>query len=191
MIDQWKKALLEEAPEIFERSGKKKAEVEEETVRSLHTKIGELAVANDFLSRKLKPSTGKWGAARLNAPTPRCRSGRNAACCQPRARRLPTPAKSWKIGVDTTTKTDPTARSDTTSRLPCIVPMAPPARHRETAGKIQLPAIQGWGAGHCQHGLVHPQGARLSDIELARSRRLRRSADRGGQSLRPARDHEY
>ncbi len=29
----------------------------DETVRDLHAKIGELAVANDFLSRKLKP----WG----------------------------------------------------------------------------------------------------------------------------------
>ena len=40
------------------------------------------------------------------------------------------------------------ARSDTTSRLPCIIPMAQPARHRETAGKIQIPAVQGWGAVH-------------------------------------------
>ena len=37
-------------------------------------------------------------------------------------------------------------RSDTTSRMPCIIPMASPARHRETAGKIQLPAAQGRGA---------------------------------------------
>ncbi|QJD17303.1 hypothetical protein [Paracoccus sanguinis] len=43
----------------FERGSKKKAEVDEDTVRSLHAKIGELAVANDFLSRKLKPWTGK------------------------------------------------------------------------------------------------------------------------------------
>ncbi|MHA3980684.1 IS3 family transposase [Halovulum sp. GXIMD14794] len=54
MIHQWKRALLEGASDIFERGGKKKAEVDEETVRSLHAKIGELAVANDFLSRKLK-----------------------------------------------------------------------------------------------------------------------------------------
>ncbi|MBZ4021501.1 hypothetical protein CKO11_03380 [Rhodobacter sp. TJ_12] len=27
--------------------------------------------------------------------------------------------------------------------------MASPARHRETAGKIQLPAVQSWGAEHC------------------------------------------
>ncbi|MCA3475305.1 MAG: hypothetical protein IOC97_14520, partial [Rhodobacter sp.] len=46
---------------IFERGGKAAmaAEVAEETVRDLHAKIGELAVANDFLSRKLKPWIGK------------------------------------------------------------------------------------------------------------------------------------
>ena len=59
MIHQWKKALLDGAADIFERSGKKAPEIDEETVRSLHAKIGELAVANDFLSRKLKPWTGK------------------------------------------------------------------------------------------------------------------------------------
>lgn len=59
MIHQWKKALLDGAADIFERGSRKPAEVDEETVRSLHAKIGELAVANDFLSRKLKPWTGK------------------------------------------------------------------------------------------------------------------------------------
>jgi len=60
MIHQWKKALLDGAADIFERGSNKSAvEVDEETVRSLHAKIGELAVANDFLSRKLKPWTGK------------------------------------------------------------------------------------------------------------------------------------
>ena len=59
MIHQWKKSLLEGAADIFERGSRKPAEVDEETVRSLHAKIGELAVANDFLSRKLKPWTGK------------------------------------------------------------------------------------------------------------------------------------
>jgi transposase len=59
MIHQWKKALLEGAADIFERGAKKTAEVDEETVRSLHAKIGELAVANVFLERKLKPWTGK------------------------------------------------------------------------------------------------------------------------------------
>ena len=52
-------ALLEGASDILKRGGKKKAKVDEETMRSLHAKIGELAVANDFLSRKLKPWTGK------------------------------------------------------------------------------------------------------------------------------------
>ena len=60
MFHQWKKALLEGAAAIFERGSKKPAAaVDEETVRSLHARIGELAVANDFLSRKLKPWTGK------------------------------------------------------------------------------------------------------------------------------------
>lgn len=60
MIHQWKKALLEGAVGIFERGGKAAAaEVAQDTVRDLHAKIGELAVANDFLSRKLKPWIGK------------------------------------------------------------------------------------------------------------------------------------
>jgi transposase len=59
MIHQWKKALLEGAQDIFERGVKKAAEIDEEAIRDLHAKIGELAVANDFLSRKLKPWTGK------------------------------------------------------------------------------------------------------------------------------------
>jgi transposase len=59
MIHQWKKALLDGAADIFERGAKKPPEVDEAAVRELHAKIGELAVANDFLSRKLKPWTGK------------------------------------------------------------------------------------------------------------------------------------
>jgi hypothetical protein len=53
--------LLEGAAGIFERGGQAAAtaEIAEETVRDLHAKIGELAVANDFLSQKLKPWTGK------------------------------------------------------------------------------------------------------------------------------------
>ncbi|MBB3712021.1 transposase [Limimaricola variabilis] len=57
LIHQWKRALLEGASGVFERGGKKTPEVDETQVKELHAKIGELAVANDFLSRKLKP----WG----------------------------------------------------------------------------------------------------------------------------------
>ena len=43
MIHQWKKSLLDGAADIFERGGKKPAtEVDEETVRSLHAKIGDV-----------------------------------------------------------------------------------------------------------------------------------------------------
>lgn len=59
MIHSWKKALLEGASGVFDRGGKKAPEIDEEQVKELHAKIGELAVANDFLSRKLKPWTGK------------------------------------------------------------------------------------------------------------------------------------
>jgi len=55
MIHAWKKALLQG---VFERGGGKRTpELNEEQMKDLHAKIGELAVANDFLSRKLKP----WG----------------------------------------------------------------------------------------------------------------------------------
>lgn len=57
MIHQWKRALLEGASDVFERGSRKKSEIDEDQVKELHAKIGELAVANDFLSRKLKP----WG----------------------------------------------------------------------------------------------------------------------------------
>jgi len=59
MIHQWKKALLEGAPELFERgSSAKEPAIDEAKVKALHAKIGELTVA-DFLSEKLKPWTGK------------------------------------------------------------------------------------------------------------------------------------
>lgn len=57
MIHQWKRALLEGASDVFERGGRRKPEIDEDQVKELHAKIGELAVANDFLSQKLKP----WG----------------------------------------------------------------------------------------------------------------------------------
>ncbi len=58
MINQWKKLLVEGAADVFERGQRKEPVVDEATVKELHAKIGELAVANDFLSRKLKPWTG-------------------------------------------------------------------------------------------------------------------------------------
>jgi transposase len=56
LIHQWKKALMSGASGVFEKGATSKVPVvDAETVRELHAKIGELAVANDFLSRKLKP----------------------------------------------------------------------------------------------------------------------------------------
>ena len=48
MIHSWKRALLEGASGVFERGGKKAPEIDDEQVKELHAKIGELAVANDF-----------------------------------------------------------------------------------------------------------------------------------------------
>jgi len=59
MIHQWKRALLEGASGVFERGGRKKPEIDEEQVKELHAKIGELVVANSLLERKLKPWGGK------------------------------------------------------------------------------------------------------------------------------------
>ena len=59
----WKQALLQGAAGILERGGKAApAEIAEDTVRDLHARIEALAVANDVLSRKLKPWTGTCGA---------------------------------------------------------------------------------------------------------------------------------
>ncbi|WP_386170021.1 transposase [Sulfitobacter pontiacus] len=59
MIHQWRRALLEGASGVFEPRGCKRPEIDEEQVKELHAKIGELAVANSFLERKLKPWGGK------------------------------------------------------------------------------------------------------------------------------------
>ena len=58
MIHPWKLALLEGALGVFERGGRKAPEVDDVQVKDLHTRIGELAVANDFPAGKLKPRTG-------------------------------------------------------------------------------------------------------------------------------------
>jgi len=60
MINPWKKSLLEGAAGIFDRGRKAVPTMEPaDTVCDLHAKIGDMAVANDFLPRKLKPWTGK------------------------------------------------------------------------------------------------------------------------------------
>ena len=45
-IGEWKKQLLERAPEIFDKEKKSK----EPDMKELHAKIGRLAMENDFLS---------------------------------------------------------------------------------------------------------------------------------------------
>jgi transposase len=52
MIHSWKKTLIEEAAQAFEKN--KKAEKQQEAkVNELYRQIGQLTVERDFLSRKL------------------------------------------------------------------------------------------------------------------------------------------
>jgi len=59
MIHSWKPALIDGASGVFERDGRKASKIDEEKVKELNAKIGELALANEILSRKLKPWIGK------------------------------------------------------------------------------------------------------------------------------------
>ena len=52
-ITSWKQQLLEGAADVFERGGNAKSSVPEVDIKSLHAKIGELVLENDFLERAL------------------------------------------------------------------------------------------------------------------------------------------
>lgn len=117
MIHQWKKALLEGASDIFERGGKKKAEVDEETVRSLNAKIGELAVANDFFQ---KAQTLPWPFPAVAAQ--RWRTGRGcSATMAPPTSPVISPAglskTAWTMSVALRTTPRCKARSSGGTRL--------------------------------------------------------------------------
>ncbi len=62
-ITEWKKQLLNGAPDVFGKVARK-AEDAEETVQELHAKIGQLTMENDFLERGLErihgPRGKKW-----------------------------------------------------------------------------------------------------------------------------------
>ncbi len=49
-ITQWKNQLLEQAADVFEPNGKKEPSVD---IKTLHAKIGELTLENDFLESAL------------------------------------------------------------------------------------------------------------------------------------------
>jgi transposase len=51
-LTQWKQQLVEHASDLFSR-GKAAQASSEDTIKTLHAKIGELTVANDFLSKVL------------------------------------------------------------------------------------------------------------------------------------------
>ena len=52
-ITSWKDQLLAGAADVFERGGSAKSSPAEVDIKSLHAKIGELVLENDFLERAL------------------------------------------------------------------------------------------------------------------------------------------
>ncbi len=62
-ITDWKKQLLDSAPDVFGK-GAKKADDTAEAVQKLHAKIGQLTMENDFLECGLerihRPRGKKW-----------------------------------------------------------------------------------------------------------------------------------
>lgn len=62
-IADWKKQLLDSAPDVFGK-GAKRADDTAEAVQELHAKIGQLTMENDFLERGLErihgPRGKKW-----------------------------------------------------------------------------------------------------------------------------------
>jgi transposase-like protein len=59
-ISDWKKQLLNSAPDVFGK-GAQKAESSAETIEQLHAKIGQLTMENDFLERGLERIHGPRG----------------------------------------------------------------------------------------------------------------------------------
>src|SRR5258708_15094729 len=55
-ITSWKEQLLAGAPDVFERGGSAKSSAAEVDIKSLHAKIGELVLENDFLECALGKS---------------------------------------------------------------------------------------------------------------------------------------
>ena len=60
MIAQWKKQLIEQAAQLFEKAGKGNAEAEAAERKSdqLFRQIGQLQVENDYLKKKYKQLYG-------------------------------------------------------------------------------------------------------------------------------------
>jgi putative transposase len=51
-IASWKKQLLDELPNVFERPGSERAKSEEALIASFYQQIGQLKVEVDFLKKK-------------------------------------------------------------------------------------------------------------------------------------------
>ncbi len=82
-ITEWKQQLLARAADVF---GGTKAPVETPDLKTLHAKIGQLALENDFLEGALTKA-GLLSVKRGSTARTRYRSSGNASCSAWRARR--------------------------------------------------------------------------------------------------------
>src|SRR3974390_2973327 len=81
-IHNGKKQLLDRAASVFEAGASAEATINEAQVDLLYRQIGQLKVANDFLSRKLGNWAG-WNGAKWSSASPRCcRYRSNVGCWQ-------------------------------------------------------------------------------------------------------------
>jgi hypothetical protein len=67
-------------------------------------------------------------------------------------------AKSWRIGVDTTTRNILKTRSDITSRLRCKIPVTKTARRRDGSRQTPAPADPNFGPSANARKMTQPGG---------------------------------
>ncbi len=70
-----------------------------------------------------------------------------------------------------------------TSRSPCTIPATQPARRHDQAGKLQLPAVQGWGAAQPRNALARHTADRAAG-RAHRQRQRRRRQGHGQEGRR-------
>lgn len=93
-VTDWKRPLLERAGDVFGNAADKVNE--EPDLKTLHVKIGQLILENDFLSGALTKA-GLLSAKKVSTVAMHCRCAGNARCCRCHTRRRTTTGKTLAI----------------------------------------------------------------------------------------------
>ena len=93
---------------------------------------------------------------------------------------MPTPAKRWRLGAGSTTKTDPTARSGTRFRYRSPTSAAPPASRHDEAREFQNRAVQTSGSAQPRTALTYKRGCEGGRVRINRDQRENVSAGVSG-----------